>query len=132
MIELLSINSHDANSIDRQTFWMAEPVELLSDSRSIGWGCVFKSLDSIHHILSLSLLVMAFDMAFGIALACYGLTIGLVYLTLRITNDRNIRYAPVLSVAKRIDSKPDVQVVCTKHSLSKVAHSPGLSSFENS
>jgi hypothetical protein len=45
-----------------------------------------------HHFASAILFFLAFDMALRLAIACYGLTVGLVYLALRMTRKRNLRY----------------------------------------
>jgi hypothetical protein len=53
---------------------------------------VLKLLCNAHHIFYLALVTFTFDMAIGLALACYGATIGLIVFTLRMTRDRNMRY----------------------------------------
>jgi hypothetical protein len=53
---------------------------------------VVKLLCNAHHVFCLALVICTFDLAIGIALACYGLTIGLVLLTLRLTHNRNMEF----------------------------------------
>jgi hypothetical protein len=53
---------------------------------------LLKLLCNGHHVICLALVVFTFDLAVGIALACYGATIGLILLALRMTHDRNMRY----------------------------------------
>jgi hypothetical protein len=54
---------------------------------------ILKLLCNTHHILCLALVVCAYNLAIGIALACYGATIGLVLLSLRLTRERNLRFS---------------------------------------
>lgn len=64
------------------------PTEFIS----IPDGRVLKLLCNAHHVFCLTLLIYTFDVAVGLALACYGATIGLVLFALRMTHDRNVRY----------------------------------------
>jgi hypothetical protein len=53
---------------------------------------VLKLLCKAHHVIYLALVTFTFDVAVGLALACYGATIGLIFFALRMTRDRNMRY----------------------------------------
>jgi hypothetical protein len=53
---------------------------------------ILKLLCNAHHVFYLALVTFSFDVPVGLALACYGATIGLVLLALRMTHDRNMRY----------------------------------------
>lgn len=54
---------------------------------------ILKLLCNAHQILCLALVIGTFDLAVGLALACYGITIGLVLVALRMTHDRNMRFS---------------------------------------
>jgi hypothetical protein len=58
---------------------------------------VLKLLCDAHHIFCLALVVCSLDLAIGIGLACYGATIGLVLLALRMTHDRAPRLTSVIN-----------------------------------
>ena len=49
-------------------------------------------LFNVHHVFCLALLICTLNTRIGIALICYGLTVELVILALRITDGRNVRY----------------------------------------
>ena len=53
---------------------------------------ILKLLFNAHHIICLALLVYTFDAVIGIALACYGLTIGFVVVAMRLSQERNLYY----------------------------------------
>ena len=63
-----------------------------TESISITGRRVLKLLCNAHHVFCLALVTFSFDVAVGLALACYGATIGLILFALRMTHDRNMRY----------------------------------------
>jgi hypothetical protein len=54
---------------------------------------ILKLLLKAHHAIYLVLLMYTLDLALGIALTCYGVSIGIVLIALRTTHDRNMRFA---------------------------------------
>ena len=60
---------------------------------SMNGGRILKLLFKLHHLICLALLLYILDVAIGLALFCYGLTLGLVLVALRITHERDMRFA---------------------------------------
>jgi hypothetical protein len=54
---------------------------------------ILKVLCGTHHAICLGLLTYTFSPAIGIAFACYGVAIGMILISLRLTRERNLRYS---------------------------------------
>jgi hypothetical protein len=54
---------------------------------------ILRLLCNSHNVICLGLLIYTLDVAVGLALSCYGLTIGMVLLAVRTTHDRNMQFA---------------------------------------
>jgi hypothetical protein len=85
---LFDTGTHRAAVLGNEQFDDRGPEEFIS----IPARRLFKLLCNAHHVLYLALVTFTFDVAVGLALACYGATIGLIFFALRMTRDRNMRY----------------------------------------
>ncbi len=80
--------THRAAVLGNEQFDDQGPTEFIS----IPGRRVLKLMCNAHHVFYLGLVTFSFDVAAGLALACYGATIGLILFALRMTRDRNMRY----------------------------------------